>query len=107
MVTALAQVGGFGENLPFGVQGRAVGADGVDSGGNFRAWHERIGGDAYAARSAAEALLGPRPGATGDAQRAYKAQLMPLLGDPQAAVLPGRTGELARQPCPTCRGPPV
>lgn len=58
----------------------------------------RDGGHADAARTAAEALLGPRPGATRYAQLAYKAQLMPLLGDPQAAVLPGLTGELARQP---------
>lgn len=50
------------------------------------------------ARSAAAALLGPRPAATRYAQLAYKAQLLPLLGDPQAAVLPGLTGELARQP---------
>lgn len=50
------------------------------------------------ARSAADALLGPRPAATRYAQLAYKAQLLPLLGDPQAAVLPGLTGELARQP---------
>ncbi|WP_404300929.1 hypothetical protein [Alicycliphilus denitrificans] len=49
-------------------------------------------------RSVADALLGPRPGATRYAQLAYKAQLLPLLGDPQAAVLPGLTGELARQP---------
>ncbi|WP_270174559.1 hypothetical protein [Diaphorobacter sp. ED-3] len=58
----------------------------------------RVGGHADTARTAAEALLGPRPGATRYAQLAYKAQLMPLLGDPQAAVLPGLTGELARQP---------
>lgn len=58
----------------------------------------RDGGHADTARTAAEALLGPRPGATRYAQLAYKAQLMPLLGDPQAAVLPGLTGELARQP---------
>ena len=45
-----------------------------------------------------DALLGPRPGAMRYAQLAYKAQLLPLLGDPQAAVLPGATGELARQP---------
>ena len=37
MVAALAQVGGFGEHLPFGAQGRAIGADGVDSGGDFAA----------------------------------------------------------------------
>ncbi|WP_312843521.1 hypothetical protein [Diaphorobacter nitroreducens] len=58
----------------------------------------RDGGHADTARTAAEALLGPRAGATRYAQLAYKAQLMPLLGDPQAAVLPGLTGELARQP---------
>lgn len=51
-----------------------------------------------AERSVQDALLGPRPGATRYAQLAYKAQLLPLLGDPQAAVLPGATGELARQP---------
>ncbi|HQQ71963.1 MAG TPA: hypothetical protein PLL92_16890 [Alicycliphilus sp.] len=49
-------------------------------------------------RSVQDALLGPRPGATRYAQLAYKAQLLPLLGDPQATVLPGATGELARQP---------
>jgi len=32
------------------------------------------------------------------AQVAYKAQLLPLLGDTQAQGLPGATGELARQP---------
>jgi hypothetical protein len=32
------------------------------------------------------------------AQVAYKAQLLPLLGDTQAQDLPGATGELARQP---------
>ena len=32
------------------------------------------------------------------AQVAYKAQLLPLLGDAQAQDLPGATGELARQP---------
>lgn len=53
---------------------------------------------ATTARAVAEALLGPRPAAARYAQVAYKAQLMPLLGDPQAAVLPGLTGELARQP---------
>lgn len=59
---------------------------------------EWTGGDPGAARTVADALLGPRPGAARYAQVAYKAQLMPLLGDPQAAVLPGLTGELARQP---------
>lgn len=53
---------------------------------------------ATTAHAVAEALLGPRPAAARYAQVAYKAQLMPLLGDPQAAVLPGLTGELARQP---------
>lgn len=56
------------------------------------------GADDAGARTVAEALLGPRPGATRYAQLAYKAQLLPLLGDPQAAVLPGATGKLARQP---------
>ncbi len=51
-----------------------------------------------AARSVQDALLGPIPGATRYAQLAYKAQLLPLLGDPQAQVLPGATGALARQP---------
>jgi hypothetical protein len=32
------------------------------------------------------------------AQAAYKAQLLPLLGDAQAQQLPGATGDLARQP---------
>ncbi|MBS0294604.1 MAG: hypothetical protein JSS01_19030 [Proteobacteria bacterium] len=49
-------------------------------------------------RSVADALLGPRALATRYAQLAYKAQLLPLLGDPQAEVLPGATGALARQP---------
>ena len=61
------------------------------------AWAQDSADDA-GARTVAEALLGPRPGATRYAQLAYKAQLLPLLGDPQAAVLPGATGELARQP---------
>ncbi len=64
------------------------------------AWSAEDGaaGGPPAARAIADALLGPRPAATRYAQLAYKAQLMPLLGDPQAAVLPGATGALARQP---------
>ncbi len=61
----------------------------------FEAWTAGPGDEA---RTVAQALLGPRPAATRYAQLAYKAQLMPLLGDPQAAVLPGATGQLARQP---------
>lgn len=49
-------------------------------------------------RGVAEALLGARPQDARYAQVAYKAQLLPLLGDPQAGVLPGATGALARQP---------
>jgi hypothetical protein len=49
-------------------------------------------GDA-APRDVAEVLLGGR-----FAQAAYRAQLMPLLGDPQAATLQGSTGDLARLP---------
>ncbi len=56
--------------------------------------------DEGAPRTVADALLHAAPGAADVryAQVAYKAQLLPLLGDPQAAVLPGATGELARQP---------
>ena len=46
----------------------------------------------------ADALLGATPADTRYAQVAYRAQLMPLLGDPQAEVLPGATGAFARQP---------
>ena len=46
----------------------------------------------------ADALLGETPQDTRYAQVAYKAQLLPLLGDPQASGLPGLTGALARQP---------
>lgn len=49
-------------------------------------------------RDVAAALLGAEPDAARYAQVAYKAQLLPLLGDPQAGVLPGATGALARQP---------
>ncbi|MDA8444091.1 hypothetical protein [Paracidovorax valerianellae] len=46
----------------------------------------------------AAALLGATPADARYAQVAYKAQLLPLLGDPQAGVLPGATGALARLP---------
>ena len=49
-------------------------------------------------RAVADALLGPQPARSRYAQVAYKAQLLPLLGDAQARELPGATGELARQP---------
>lgn len=47
-----------------------------------------------------EAVLQPLDGehTARYAQVAYKTQLLPLLGDTQAQVLPGATGELARQP---------
>jgi len=45
-----------------------------------------------------EALLGATPASARYAQIAYKAQLLPLLGDTQASQLPGATGDLARQP---------
>ena len=45
------------------------------------------------AHPVADALLGGRY-----AQAAYRAQLMPLLGDPQAQELQGRTGDAARAP---------
>ncbi len=53
---------------------------------------------AGAPRDVATALLGAEPDSARYAQVAYKAQLLPLLGDPQAGVLPGATGALARQP---------
>ncbi len=46
----------------------------------------------------ADALLGPADAGSRYAQVAYKAQLMPLLGDAQALGLAGATGDLARQP---------
>ncbi len=49
-------------------------------------------------RTAVDALLGADPLATAYAEIAYKAQLLPLLGDAQAVQLPGATGDLARQP---------
>ncbi|WP_240939224.1 hypothetical protein [Diaphorobacter sp. HDW4A] len=59
------------------------------------AWH--IDGD-DSAHTVTDALLGSNPADARYAQIAYRAQLMPLLGDPQAEVLPGATGEFARQP---------
>ncbi|AVT14443.1 hypothetical protein [Paracidovorax avenae] len=56
------------------------------------------GESAGAPRDVAAALLGAEPDSARYAQVAYKAQLLPLLGDPQAGVLPGATGALARQP---------
>lgn len=49
-------------------------------------------------RSVVSALLGTTPDTARYAQIAYKAQLLPLLGDAIAQNLPGATGELARQP---------
>jgi hypothetical protein len=52
-----------------------------------------------AARAVQDALLADADGLPARyAQVAYKAQLLPLLGDAQAQDLPGATGELARQP---------
>jgi hypothetical protein len=45
-----------------------------------------------------DALLGELPETARYAQIAYKAQLLPLLGDAQATQLQGATGDLARQP---------
>lgn len=61
----------------------------------FAAWATDAQTDTH---SLADALLGANPADTRYAQVAYRAQLMPLLGDPQAEVLPGATGEFARQP---------
>ena len=49
-------------------------------------------------RTAVQALLGAEPLEAAYAEVAYKAQLLPLLGDAQAVLLPGATGDLARQP---------
>ncbi|GKS86273.1 hypothetical protein AVMA1855_18995 [Acidovorax sp. SUPP1855] len=63
----------------------------------LQAWS--IEGDGEAApHGVAAALLGATPADARYAQVAYKAQLLPLLGDPQAGVLPGATGALARLP---------
>lgn len=50
-------------------------------------------GDATGTRPISEAILGGR-----FAQAAYRFQLMPLLGDPEATTLKGLTGDLARAP---------
>lgn len=55
-------------------------------------------GEEAGVHAVADALLGSNPADTRYAQVAYRAQLMPLLGDPQAEVLPGATGAFARQP---------
>ncbi len=49
-------------------------------------------------RRAVDGLLGAIPLHAAYAEVAYKAQLLPLLGDAQACQLPGATGDLARQP---------
>jgi hypothetical protein len=54
--------------------------------------------DEPATRDAATALLESNGQSARYAQAAYKAQLLPLLGDDQARQLPGATGDLARQP---------
>ncbi|WCM88461.1 hypothetical protein [Acidovorax sp. NCPPB 3576] len=63
----------------------------------LQAWSIDAAGDA-APHGVAAALLGATPADARYAQVAYKAQLLPLLGDPQAGVLPGATGALARLP---------
>lgn len=73
----------------------------------LRAWELELGaaphapmGSAPAQHSVSDALLGVSEGSDTPAryaQVAYKAQLLPLLGDVQARELPGATGELARQ----------
>lgn len=55
--------------------------------------------EAAVPRAVHEALLSEANGEPARyAQVAYKAQLLPLLGDAQAKDLPGATGDLARQP---------
>jgi hypothetical protein len=55
--------------------------------------------DGATVRAVHAALLADTDGvAARYAQVAYKAQLLPLLGDAQAQGLPGATGDLARQP---------
>ena len=63
-------------------------------------WADRSADDMTepATRDAATALLESNGQNARYAQVAYKAQLLPLLGDDQARQLPGATGELARQP---------
>ncbi|MBH9553076.1 hypothetical protein [Inhella gelatinilytica] len=61
--------------------------------GVLRALLERWRDDPQPERPLAPAVLGG-----GYAKAAYRAQLLPLMGDPQSADLAGATGELARQP---------
>lgn len=58
------------------------------------AWHA----NEPATRRAVDALLGDTPLDAEYAHVAYKAQLLPLLGDAQAVQLPGATGDLAQRP---------
>ncbi|MGE5866110.1 MAG: hypothetical protein ACM32J_13575, partial [Rhizobacter sp.] len=58
----------------------------------FGRWGERPA-DAEQAPTLSEAVLGRR-----FAHAAYRMQLMPLLGDAQAATLKSQTGDLARAP---------
>jgi hypothetical protein len=58
-----------------------------------------LAADGALVRTVQAALLADANGlAARYAQVAYKAQLLPLLGDAQAKDLPGATGDLARQP---------
>ena len=61
-------------------------------------WGLEAGPGDGAPRLLADALLGPADKPSRYAQVAYKAQLLPLLGDAQAQTLAGPTGDLARQP---------
>ncbi|UUZ65579.1 hypothetical protein LP417_14675 [Polaromonas sp. P1-6] len=61
-------------------------------------WGLLVDDEHLAPHPLADALLGPADAGTRYAQVAYKAQLMPLLGDTQALGLAGATGDLARQP---------
>lgn len=75
-----------------------------DLSGLLHGWELALGtdaGDSVAAQHPVHAALLSPSGGDGIparyAQVAYKAQLLPLLGDAQARALPGATGELARQ----------
>jgi hypothetical protein len=57
------------------------------------AWNEDATGDAPPPRHVREVVLGGS-----FAQAAYRLQLLPLLGDAQARLLQGQTGDLARSP---------
>lgn len=61
-------------------------------------WGLQAGQGNSAPRLLADTLLGPADTPSRYAQVAYKAQLLPLLGDAQAQTLAGPTGDLARQP---------